>query len=373
MNKLNIETICDTESFKSLRSEWDELLQKSYTNCLFLTWEWLYSWWTAYHANKELNIICVRESNNTLVGIAPLFIHKTKYYKTKVVELTFIGEATSDRQDFIVDKNHFKAYEAIISFILTRKKWTVARLEQVPEWSPMISNKQLVAQYEIEVTSHLPVIKIISDWETYYKGLSSKFKRDLKHKNNVLKREGEWGYTIKDELDNIEDELGELFKIELKSKKNNAGTAFFADERARIFQQIVSKYCTERGWLNISCIKVNKNPVSYLIGYIYNNTYLAYNMAFLPEYYRASPGKLVLHETIKHCFNRNLREFDFLRGDTYIKNKWAKTSRTNYRIVIFNKGIKASVLRRAVFTIRPFLQKHRDNKFISRLINIWRK
>ena len=119
MNKVNIETICDIESFKSLRSEWDALLQRSFSNGLFLTWEWIYSWWMAYHSNKELNIICMRKNDNALVGIAPLFIHKTKYYKISVAELTFIGDLSSDRQDFIVDKKHPEVYKAIISSILS--------------------------------------------------------------------------------------------------------------------------------------------------------------------------------------------------------------------------------------------------------------
>ena len=369
MDDLKIATICDVENFKTLRSEWDALLQKSFSNGLFLTWEWVYSWWKAYHTKKELNIICVRNNHNYLIGIAPLFIHKTKYYKANVSELTFIGDLSSDRQDFIVDKKYPEVYKLIVSSILAKTNWTIVRLEQIPEWSCLVTDAKKDRRYELEETSYLPFIKIHSDWEIFYKGLSSKFKRDLNHKNNVLKREGVWEYKTINHLDNIEDKLKFFFEIELKSRKNNTGRALFADKRAMYFQQLFSKYGSDRGWLSLSCINLNNNPVSYLIGYIYDNKYIAYNTAYLPEYYRASPGKLILNETIKYCFKQKLSEFDFLRGATDVKSRWTKTNRTNYRIIIFNKGLKGSILRLAVFVIRPFLKKQMNNKFINRLIS----
>ena len=363
MDDLKIATICDVENFKTLRSEWDALLQKSFSNGLFLTWEWVYSWWKAYYTKKELNIICVRNNNNDLVGIAPLFIHKTKYYKINVSELTFIGDLSSDRQDFIVDKKYPEVYKLIVSSILAKTNWTIIRLEQIPEWSCLVINAKNNRRYELEETSYLPFIKIHSDWEIFYKDLSSNFKRDLKKKNNVLKREGVWEYKTINQIDNIEDNLKSFFKIEFKSRKNNTGTALFADKRAMYFQQLFSNYSNDRGWLSLSSINLNNNPISYLIGYIYDNKYMAYNSAYLPEYYKASPGKLVLHEAIKYCFKQKLIEFDFLRGVTYLKSRWTKTSRTNYRIVIFNNSLKGSILRLAVFVIRPFFKKQMNNKF----------
>lgn len=369
MENINIEVVdCDNQRFKDLRPEWNDLLKRSYSNTIFLTWEWLYSWWLVYFKNKELNIICVRDDNNKLIGIAPLFIHETKYYKVPVVELSFLGDKVSDRQDFIIDKKHPEVYETIIGYLFTKKNWDIARLEQVPEWSLLLSHKQFNKAYEIEMESRLPFLDISLDWGTYSKGLSKKFKRDLNHKYNVLKREGEWKFANITNPISIEGELEKIFKIEMDSKKKTAGYALFADERARHFHKEFSKYCMENGCLSISYIKLNGSPISYLLGYRHNNKYLAYNMAYNPEYYRASPGKLVLHETLKHCFDKNLQEFDFLRGDTYIKNLWTEKKRTNYRIVFFNRGLRAKLLKTVVFGIRPIIKNHLTQGKLGRLI-----
>ena len=148
MSRIRIESIKDEKDFKELRSEWNDLLQISVTNSIFLTWEWLYSWWLSYANNKKLNILCARGGNNELLGVAPLFIHKTKYYKVPVIELTFLGDGASDRQDVIINKNHPELYEVFIEHIISKKNWHTARLEQVPEWSGLVSLKQFFEGYE---------------------------------------------------------------------------------------------------------------------------------------------------------------------------------------------------------------------------------
>lgn len=369
MENINIEVVdCDNQRFKDLRPEWNDLLKRSYSNTIFLTWEWLYSWWLVYFRNKELNIICVRDDNNKLIGIAPLFIHETKYYKVPVVELSFLGVKASDRQDFIVDKKYPEVYETLVADIVKKKSWDIVRLEQVPEWSVLLSNTKFDRWRVTEESSVLPFVRIGSNWGTFFKGLSKNFKRDLKRKYNALKKEGEWEFINITNSADIEEESERIFGIETSSQKEGGGYAFFADEKARYFHKTFSKYCLENGWLNISYIRLNGTPISYLVGYRYDNKYLAYNSAYLPEYKRLSPGKLVLHETIKRCFHENIQEVDLLRGDTYIKNLWTEKKRTNYRIVFFNRGLRAKLLKTVVFGIRPIIKKHLTQGKLGRLI-----
>ena len=42
---LTIVPVENPEGFRGLQEEWNELLESSTSNCLFLTWEWLYTWW----------------------------------------------------------------------------------------------------------------------------------------------------------------------------------------------------------------------------------------------------------------------------------------------------------------------------------------
>lgn len=362
MNKINIQTITNRHEFKNMRSQWNDLLNASHTVSLFMTWEWLYSWWSAYSNNKKLYIICARGHNNELLGIAPLFMRQTIYYKVPVTELTFIGDSASDRQDFIVDKRYPDVYAKMVSLLLKHPNWDICRLEQVPDSSALLSHTGFQNRCQTEYASSLPFIDISTDWDTYFRTLSKKFKKDLRNKYNILKKEGEYKFIHFTAFQDIDALLKKLFMLETNSKKMQAGYALFADLKAQQFHTIFSRYSTAKKWLAISYLLVNDTPIAYLMGYIYDSKYLSYNIAYLPKYHRASPGKLILHETLKYCFQKELYEFDFLRGETYIKHLWKAKNRTNYRVVLFNRTIRARLLRIAIFKIRPII-KHNLSKF----------
>ena len=56
-----VETIQDDEGFTRLRPEWEELLAASPSDTVFLTWEWLHTWWAHFAGRRRLLILAVRE------------------------------------------------------------------------------------------------------------------------------------------------------------------------------------------------------------------------------------------------------------------------------------------------------------------------
>src|SRR5437867_2771593 len=68
-----IETIKEPEGFERLKQEWNELLQNSTSDCLFLTWEWLWSWWKHLAEGRKLFIITVRWGcSEAKINLCPL-------------------------------------------------------------------------------------------------------------------------------------------------------------------------------------------------------------------------------------------------------------------------------------------------------------
>lgn len=93
MEKISI-IECDIERFKKLHNEWNELLKKSNSDQLFMSWEWMYSWWNMFAINNcmDLKLLLAITNANELVGIAPVYnsVSKSKgILKTRRLE--FIG------------------------------------------------------------------------------------------------------------------------------------------------------------------------------------------------------------------------------------------------------------------------------------------
>ena len=68
---MHLDVITDRPGAGALRGEWNLLLEEAVAPSVFLTPEWLLSWWDAYAADLEMHLIVVREAER-LVGLFPL-------------------------------------------------------------------------------------------------------------------------------------------------------------------------------------------------------------------------------------------------------------------------------------------------------------
>ena len=72
---LSIEILTTDYKFYELKNEWNDLLSNSSSDSIFLTWEWVSTWWKYFHSNSAPWIITARHPDtNQLLGIAPLVI-----------------------------------------------------------------------------------------------------------------------------------------------------------------------------------------------------------------------------------------------------------------------------------------------------------
>ena len=58
---------------QSIRPAWEQLVSESQAKTIFLSWEWLRSWWAAYGRSLELYFLGCFDCAGRLVGIAPLY------------------------------------------------------------------------------------------------------------------------------------------------------------------------------------------------------------------------------------------------------------------------------------------------------------
>lgn len=368
MATFETQVITDPRQFGELRTEWNQLLQRSTTNTIFLTWEWLYTWWKVFGDGTELFIILVRDVEGALIGAAPLLIRRSNYYKFPVREMIFIGMGQADRQDFIVADDDYQIVHDILSKIHENiSQWDIVNLEQIPSDSFLAKSEFIRAfRMEKEFSSLCPYVRMEGGWEEYFKSLSKKFRRDIKHKTNRIARFGRWAFETERSPDDVETLVESMELIERTSRKSSTQKAFFAPIGARDFILKFCKLCQQNDWLDFSRITLNDKPIAYLLGFLYGNKYCAYNMAFSEDFHEASPGKLLLNEKIKWCFEHIdiAEEFDFLRGDTYIKALWTSDNRVHLRIVLFKNSLYSKVIRFAVFHIRPAIKRilKRDRK-----------
>lgn len=62
--------------FSAMQDDWEQLLENCDCDPLFLSWNWMFSWWQQYSKQQdELLLLGAYDSNDSLVGLAPLYFH----------------------------------------------------------------------------------------------------------------------------------------------------------------------------------------------------------------------------------------------------------------------------------------------------------
>ena len=133
---VSVELIENTERLMGLREEWNELLADSSADCLFLTWEWLSTWWRHLSGDRRLFVLMVR-SQGRLVAIAPLVVRPpgiSRILPFPALEFLGTGSAGSDYLDLIIRRGMEEPVLSALSEHLCGKK-LIAKLAQLKKGS----------------------------------------------------------------------------------------------------------------------------------------------------------------------------------------------------------------------------------------------
>src|SRR6266850_4452724 len=90
--------------FERLRDEWDDLLAASSADGVFLTHEWLHSWWKHLGGGRGPRVVTVRDGGR-LIAIAPVRLAPPSLrilLPFRRLEFLGTGSAGSDYLDLIV-------------------------------------------------------------------------------------------------------------------------------------------------------------------------------------------------------------------------------------------------------------------------------
>ncbi|MCP4233751.1 MAG: hypothetical protein GY770_09225, partial [Aestuariibacter sp.] len=93
----------DTRGFGTLTDEWDDLLARAEPAPIFMHHIYQRTWWQ-WLGNDDLVLIAVRNDDDQLVGLAPLY---GKINQAGQRELTFVGCVdVSDYLDLVIDAGY---------------------------------------------------------------------------------------------------------------------------------------------------------------------------------------------------------------------------------------------------------------------------
>jgi CelD/BcsL family acetyltransferase involved in cellulose biosynthesis len=333
---IRIEEINDISRLTVDKTEWNTLVQGS-PNCTpFQTYEWITAYIKYYLPTNDLILLFAYDSDR-LVGIAPLC--KYEYYRFKLFRLkkiVFLGEIFSEYCDFIIHEGYFQTIiPAFIEYVFSEYA-AVCRIDLRDICPGSQTNRVLFKlsqyiPYQFKGEKYL-FIDTSHDISQYYNKFSRKTLQTLKRKSEKLKELGaNFIFSGGSNAENIK-KLA-LFNRQRISKKGE--TSFFDSDTNLNFLTEVSDKLTESGISNFISYSVGNEPISFYLCFLYHKRLYFFISGFNSKYENLSPGAVHLKAIIDYCFENNINEFDFLRGEDEYKYKFHPQARHTIRTLLF--------------------------------------
>lgn len=352
---LAAEVITTDAGFLALRAEWNALLQQSANNTLFLTWEWLYTWWQHLRGDRALHIVTIRAAGK-LVALAPLALRPPRWGRLmpyRALEFLGCGNVGSDYLSVLVHHGHEDtALRALAEhFTTTGLALEFSHVER--NSPPMLATEaQLRAQgwHQHRTTiERCPYIALENHtWDSYVGTLGRTHRTNFKRKQKKLNQL----YRLRIEEATTDAErraaLDTLVSLHLKRRKEVGGSDALHTTALLAFHDALTRAALEAGWLRLSVMWLDDAPVAAMYGFEYNKVFYFYQSGFDSTYATYSVGLVMAGLVIKTAIERGVREFDFLHGEESYKYLWASAERELVRYQFFPPHARGSALSRAM-------------------------
>jgi CelD/BcsL family acetyltransferase involved in cellulose biosynthesis len=335
MSELTISVIDDAATFAAMRDEWNELLAASDADSIFLTWEWLHTWWK-HCAHGRLFFIAVR-ARRQLVGIAPLM--RTRSWAGEKLEFAGSGTIGSDYLDFIVRRGFEDRVMPMVSAFIADRGMTLRLIRMTTTAIAARETGDTLRRGSWQVVSTsaevCPFIDLPADFESFLATLGSSHRYNYRRRLKNLQRD----FDMKIERATTDEErrnaLHTVIGLHLARWRARGGTDAFNSAAVFAFHEEFTQLALERGWLRMMVIRVNDRPAAALYGFRYGATYSFYQSGFEPALSKTSAGLVMIGLTIKDAIAEGATRYDFLHGDESYKFLWTKTVRQLVRLELY--------------------------------------
>ncbi len=326
---LTISEYREWAELKSIQASWSELVAQVPKLSIFVTPQWLFSWWRAYGQDKRLCVLVLSDPQAGIVGIAPLYWESRRFTalaKLRVLRLMGDGSGDSDDLDFIVRPGYAPAVaEALLRWML-QTTWDICEFDCLSSQSEVVTllmNALRKLGWRC-MTSQRPFTRVAlpESWETYLKQLTAKERQKVGIRLRRLQARHQVCFRRCERPDELPAFLETLFALHQKRWEARGEPGSFSLPERRRFYEEMTRALLSRGWLELWLMEMDGVPVAAQIGMRYGNCVYSLQEGFDPSYAGDSVGYVLRSHILRECIQSGARFYDFLYGDQESKQRW---------------------------------------------------
>jgi CelD/BcsL family acetyltransferase involved in cellulose biosynthesis len=370
-------SITSDEEFLKIKDVWNDLLDKAGIKNIFLTWEWLYSWWESIDKTNKSLKIGLAYKKNRLIGIIPAYVEK----QLGIELVRFLGDSLVDSCYLdIICKSKDRKY-AVDYLVNNYSKDRLIYLKYASFGSDFKLEKKKLYKQSFDLTV-CPTINLPDSAEKFYGDLSKKSRSNLRKTKRKIENNELFSVADFNEEKNILTGLSIVFELNKKRwvRENRLGE--FSDDLKSFLINVSSKL-VRNGQIDVSVLYKEKTPVSYVLNFYHEEIAYFYSSGYDindDDHSKFSYGSYLQIRHIESKIDEGFKEYDLLRGDIDYKRKVANAQKRSIGIIIHENKIKfflysslILLMNKASFAVESILPKRIKNRIISfipkRLVN----
>ncbi len=342
------------DELQRLAPDWNELLQRSHCDTVFLTWEWIARWTDVYGVGNRLLVVALYDDNR-LAALAPLWIKDVRVFGFPVQRvLRFLGanEVCADYLDFIVQqKSNTRLIEAIWQQLFgpLKSAWDIFEYHHVPDDSPVFRAFRQYAEDdnrcledELKDFSYCPYIELPDRWDDYVADLSVNNRRALRVAHRRLTDRGELHLEFCRAEDDLPATMQRLIELNRRIWQARGEPGSFSTPEFERFHLEVAREFLARDRLFLCSLWLEQQYLGSFYGFLYHDTLYFYIMSAERELFpRTNIGRVLLGMCVERAIELGCREFDMLRGDEEYKTHWTERTRCNVLLTLYRRSLRS--------------------------------
>jgi len=349
-----VERIEDVEAFWRLRTAWNELLADSDADRLFLTWEWLFTWWRHLAAGRRLYLLLVRHGGE-LIAVAPLASRRrglSGLLALPMLEFLGGGDVGSDYLDIIVRRGREETAVRAIAEHLDEED-VVLELRQLARRDclarALAGQLRMRGWVQSEVAPDVcPFIRLSGhSWESYLATLGPRHRYNFRRRLRSLKRR----FDVRLQRADSERERCDAFELlvsmhNLRWSERGGSNALHTPALVAFHKESIEQ-TSARGWLRLLILRLDDRPAAILYGFMHRRVFSFYQSGFDLACSKDSVGLVTLGLAIESAIEEGAEEFDLLHGSEPYKFQWAREVRELHRLELYPPHARGAVSRAA--------------------------
>jgi len=340
-----------------LRPEWDTLVALSPRPTLYLTHDWMRTWWECFRSPNREPYVITASGAAGLRGIAPLvrISHQFCGIPFRRLELMTTGRyAFSCRNlsaslEFIAAGDRQETVRAMAGYLSEHPDdWDYLRFHPLPEDSETLAALPLWAAQNGFTCRVRPVLSNIvvelpGRWEDYLAQLSPGMRKRIRRADAGLRRSADSTITEITSPDDVDACFSEVESIERRCWKGRRRPPFGDSMQAKFYRAVMST-AKEQGTLSLWMFNYLGRNIAYDFGVVSHGSVEMLKGSFIETDAKLSPGVCLTMREFEEYTKRGIRRVNLLWGDGGFKVKWTPKTETCYEMYICNSTFRGRLV-----------------------------